>query len=276
MNSYTLPDEFETRTIRVHKSLLAWAFEQKKATDAVFITLTFRRRPDSKFARTAIRTFIDKLRRKFRIRSYFWLVELQRNGFLHFHVVLPNAPYIPWRWLRSVWPWGGVFVCRRGFKKVVRYLIGAAKQFRAPYQRDMRLLKKLYPRLRAFSHNRLRTLTARAMKLPAWLQDIILEKREIPRKIRGGAWAFSDDEIVKPIWKFVWKEVVPGVTRLVAVLERVVRYTLNYRFAFLHRFERPGWLEIFRRGDRPPPTRAPPWEPEPDQGSDRQLPLPLS
>lgn len=276
MIGYTLPDEFETRTIRIRNSLLAWASEQKGATDAVFITLTFRRRPDPKFARSTIRTFIDKLRRKFRIRNYFWMVELQRNGFLHFHIALPNAPYIPWRWLRKAWPWGGVFVCRRSFKKVVGYLVGSAKKFAAPYQRDMRLLKKLYPRLRAFSHNRLRTLQARAWKFPSWLREIILEKGEIPKKIRGGAWIFSDEEIVKPIWQFVWKEIMPGVTRIVAVLERVVRYTTNYRKAFLSRFEKPSWLEIFRRGDRPPPTRAPPWEEEPDQDQDRQLPLPLN
>lgn len=278
MAGYTLPDEFETRIIRTRNALIAWATEQRHATSAVFITLTFRQRPSPKFARTAIRSFIDKLRRKYRIRSYFWLAELQRNGFLHFHIALPDAPYIHWRWLRGAWPWGGVFVCRRDFKRVLKYLAGATKRFTAPYQRNMRLFKKLYPRLRAFSHNRLRTLEARAAKFPAWLREIILEKGEIPKKIRGGAWIFSDEEIVKPIWNFVWREIVPGVTRIVAILERIVRYTTNYRLAFLTRFEKPRWLEVSRnKRPKPPPTGPPPqeWSQGRDPRLDPQLTLPF-
>jgi hypothetical protein len=72
---------------------------------ALFVTLTY---PASKLVTFAssklhLRSFAMRLQRKFVRSSVIWRLELQKNGQIHFHLIVTGARFIPHEWVRRSW-----------------------------------------------------------------------------------------------------------------------------------------------------------------------------
>lgn len=97
------------------------------------------------------RLFFRAARKDFRVFEYFWVVELQKNGTPHIHI-LQRGDYIPKRWIKAHWKAiSGSFVTdvRRldsyagGAHEISKYLLKSAAQ-----------LNQVAPRLRLYSHSK--------------------------------------------------------------------------------------------------------------------------
>jgi hypothetical protein len=69
-----------------------------------FVTLTLsskQRHNDNEIKRKMLNRFIIELRREKGVYNYFWRAEPQKNGNIHFHVLIDK--YIPWREIRDKW-----------------------------------------------------------------------------------------------------------------------------------------------------------------------------
>lgn len=69
-----------------------------------FITVTLpatQVHSDSDIKIKVFRPFLDSLRRKFKVNSYIWRAEKQKNGNLHFHII--TGTWVDWLELRNVW-----------------------------------------------------------------------------------------------------------------------------------------------------------------------------
>lgn len=74
------------------------------ATQGVFLTLTYPKRyPNAKIAKSHLRAFLERMRRRFPKSSALWRLEFQERGAPHFHLVFFNIPFIPFWQLRAWW-----------------------------------------------------------------------------------------------------------------------------------------------------------------------------
>lgn len=74
------------------------------AKRAVFLTLTYPERfPDAPAAKQHLRAFMERIRRRYPKTSAIWRLELQQRGAPHFHLILFDLPYIPFKLVRSWW-----------------------------------------------------------------------------------------------------------------------------------------------------------------------------
>jgi len=77
-------------------------FEQREKT--VMLTLTFGQRfPSANLAKKFLKTFLQRLRRKFPRVSGFWRLEYQKRGAPHFHLMLFDFPYVPAQDIARSW-----------------------------------------------------------------------------------------------------------------------------------------------------------------------------
>lgn len=70
----------------------------------VFVTLTlssYQIHKDNQIKRKLLMPFIETLKRKHNVKEYFWRAESQKNGNIHFHLLIDS--HIPWYNLRSEW-----------------------------------------------------------------------------------------------------------------------------------------------------------------------------
>lgn len=173
------------------------------------VTLTFAD-GDEQQARGAMRNFIAELKKRYRVEIYFWWAELQARGVVHYHILIPNSPWIDDDWLHQVWPWGNPSVRWKDGTRGVWYAIGYAKKVKKQYQQDYSLFSQLYKHFRAFSSNRIRDWFARSWKFPAWLREKIWEVGECPIRI-GLGWLFrSTGELVRSPWRLAFAERLEG------------------------------------------------------------------
>lgn len=76
----------------------------KKKPYLTFVTTTLpakQRHSDNEIKRKALTPFIETLKRKYGVKIYFWRAEAQKNGNIHFHVIVDS--YIHWKSIRDEW-----------------------------------------------------------------------------------------------------------------------------------------------------------------------------
>lgn len=74
-----------------------------------FVTLTFKENViDRKYANLEFIKFIKRLRTRFQGVQYVAVIEKQKRGAIHFHVVIYNLPYIKKDELQRIWRHGFV------------------------------------------------------------------------------------------------------------------------------------------------------------------------
>ena len=81
-----------------------WAGMQAAAKKFTFVTLTLpskQQHSDNELKRKGLGRFLQQCKREHNANSQFWRAEPQKNGNLHFHVLLDVT--IPWRWVRTAW-----------------------------------------------------------------------------------------------------------------------------------------------------------------------------
>lgn len=69
-----------------------------------FITLTLpskQKHSDNKIKNICLNQFLIEISKKYKVTKYVWRAEKQKNGNIHFHVLINR--YIPWEELRNVW-----------------------------------------------------------------------------------------------------------------------------------------------------------------------------
>ena len=69
-----------------------------------FITLTLpseQVHSDQEIKSLCLNQFLIELRKKWKINNYFWRAEKQKNGNLHFHILVDK--FVPWHEMRDVW-----------------------------------------------------------------------------------------------------------------------------------------------------------------------------
>lgn len=84
----------------VHSLKTGRAFNFKIA----FITLTLPSKQihsDNEIKRKCLNSFLIELQRFYNVKRYVWRAELQKNGNIHFHIIVDK--YIPWNELRNRW-----------------------------------------------------------------------------------------------------------------------------------------------------------------------------
>lgn len=71
---------------------------------AVFVTLTYPNLyPSGRRSKDHLRAFFERIRRKFPEASAIWRLEFQERGAPHFHLMIFDMPYVPWRTVRQWW-----------------------------------------------------------------------------------------------------------------------------------------------------------------------------
>ncbi len=100
----------------IHKRLYGWLesirvgnhyYGKSKAKDQrrlVFITLTLsatQRHDDKWIKKNMLELFIKRMQNKYNVVNYFWKAEAQKNGNLHFHIILDV--FIPMTFIQSNW-----------------------------------------------------------------------------------------------------------------------------------------------------------------------------
>lgn len=78
----------------------------KKSLDKYlcFVTLTLpaeQRHPDKVIKRECLNKFLIYAKRKFGVKNYLWKAEPQKNGNVHFHLIMDR--FLPWQDVRKVW-----------------------------------------------------------------------------------------------------------------------------------------------------------------------------
>jgi len=106
----------KAKASRIRRKLTAWlksieaggkAGYRKKdgyVRKPVFLTLTLSAEQivsDNVVKRKLLTPFIAELRRKYGVTYYFWRAEAQKNGNIHFHLIVDN--YLPYKQIREVW-----------------------------------------------------------------------------------------------------------------------------------------------------------------------------
>ena len=79
-------------------------FRRKSGVQFVFVTLTlpaYQNHTDQEIKRKALKPFVQQLQRKHFVRNYLWVAETQKNGNIHFHLVVDRQ--IDHRKLRNLW-----------------------------------------------------------------------------------------------------------------------------------------------------------------------------
>jgi len=69
-----------------------------------FLTLTLPAKQfhtDNFITSKCLKTFLDNLRKTYGLKNYFWRAESQKNGNIHYHIILDK--YIHWEQLRTLW-----------------------------------------------------------------------------------------------------------------------------------------------------------------------------
>lgn len=195
------------RAARFRRAILAWAYDVgKPARGVLLITLTFRNY-DDRNAKNAIRHFIDVLKKKYRVRKYMWWAEIQKRGVIHYHILVPDAPFLDKSWLSRNWVFGFSWLSWIPYSAAIKYALKYARKLKKAYQQDYKTLSRLYRSFRAFSHNRITNVIARIMKLPGWLREIALEKEECPVR-KDGMWCFRGVGVISP---YALTRVVSGI-----------------------------------------------------------------
>ena len=75
---------------------------KKKKFSFVTVTLPAKQNmTDQEIRRTALNGFIQEMKRKSNLNSYIWVAEKQKNGNIHFHIIIDT--YVPAWKLRNMW-----------------------------------------------------------------------------------------------------------------------------------------------------------------------------
>lgn len=209
-----LIDSRAARVDRLQKAIYAWGVDVAYRLavpwrGCALLTLTFAG-GDREAARGAIRSFIDKIKDRYKIRFFFWWAELQRRGMIHYHILIPNSPWIDEVWLRGAWNFGFSSVRWLDGSRGIGYALKYARKMKKRYQQDYALFSKLFRNFRAYSSNRLRDWFARSWKFPGWLREKIWELGECPVRVDSG-WLFkATGEVVRSPWGLVGLERLEG------------------------------------------------------------------
>lgn len=134
----------------IHANAYQWKNLHGKPFVPVFVTLTFRENiTDVKSANSVFTKFVKRLnyqiyRSKVQVLKYLVVVEFQKRGAVHYHVVFFNLPFIksnPHEFLASVWDQG--FIKLNGINNV-QHLSNYVVKYLTKTVRDDRLLGQKY------------------------------------------------------------------------------------------------------------------------------------
>jgi hypothetical protein len=79
----------ERKIARIRGRLAKFAEElEGRYVYKIFVTLTFKDNVSDNYARWKFRTWLKSMRRKYKNMKYFWVVERQKRGVLHYHLVI--------------------------------------------------------------------------------------------------------------------------------------------------------------------------------------------
>jgi len=79
-------------------------FHKKAGIDFVFVTLTLpctQNHEDAEIKKRALKPFLQQLERKHNVRNWLWVAEPQKNGNIHFHIIVDR--FIEWQKVRKLW-----------------------------------------------------------------------------------------------------------------------------------------------------------------------------
>jgi len=91
-------------TITSNKKAFSYKYKKSFNFKLAFITLTLSSKQihDDNFIKSyLLNHFLITLKRKFNVQNYLWKAELQRNGNIHFHILVDN--YINYQELKDAW-----------------------------------------------------------------------------------------------------------------------------------------------------------------------------
>ena len=84
---------------------------KEKQLSLITLTLSEKQKHDDKYIkRNMLNHFLVSLSRKYGIDNYIWKAEYQKNGNIHFHIVIDK--YIKWQSVRATW---NNIQCRNGY-----------------------------------------------------------------------------------------------------------------------------------------------------------------
>lgn len=69
-----------------------------------FVTLTLpseQQHPDSEIIRVCLNSFLIELKKFYQVKNYIWRAEKQKNGNIHFHILIDR--FVPWSEMRDRW-----------------------------------------------------------------------------------------------------------------------------------------------------------------------------
>lgn len=81
--------------LKIKCKIMAWADLLNSRQSFKFITITFPQNTPDKLARTALNTWLTRIRKVFELQNYIWVAERQLNGTIHYHLLVDI--YLPIR-----------------------------------------------------------------------------------------------------------------------------------------------------------------------------------
>jgi len=200
-------DPQKARLSRMRRRVKAWSDALKRYIHGrryrmVMITLTYK--PGQDWEAGHIRAFMKRVRRRLGagLVGYAWVAEMQKRGAVHYHVLLvvKRGTSIPRPDKAGWWCYGST---RIETARTVYYILSyTGKEYqKVGYPKGLRIfavwiakdvitaVERLYFRLSA---------------LPAWLANrvaaVVLERRQFPKRRRGGGWLLGG-EVYRSPWR---------------------------------------------------------------------------
>lgn len=78
--------------------------KRSKVRKPIFVTLTLpatQNHDDNTIKRKCLMPFLQQMKRNYDVKHYFWVAEAQKNGNIHFHIILDS--YVPHLDIRALW-----------------------------------------------------------------------------------------------------------------------------------------------------------------------------
>jgi hypothetical protein len=91
-------------TTSTEKKVIEKVYSKKVIFRTAFITLTLpstQIHSDSEIINKCLNSFLNECRQHYKMKKYVWRAERQKNGNIHFHILIDT--FIPWNELRNRW-----------------------------------------------------------------------------------------------------------------------------------------------------------------------------
>jgi hypothetical protein len=204
----------KTRQVRKRKKISFWAQGVNAANykyRAIMVTLTYRKAED--WQPGQIRAYIKKTKERLgkRVISYAWVMELQKRGVPHYHVLWIVRPYTRIRMPDKNGDWDYGFSNVVTNVKSVYYIISylkKANEVTAEYPKGGRIFA-------VWHCDKVFKESMRRFMFPAWLKEKLVDLPEdsnIQVKRKNGKWYIGNIPVSSG-WKFIAFEVEKPVDK---------------------------------------------------------------